>query len=194
MKNINALADLPSSKHSLNELEKLSVQVEAALDKERYNAVVGEIKQVLDTRIETINRLQEEEADPVIIIATAREIKPHVEAAIKHLEEFSTKQDKSSSIENLKEAKSQLEAVIRDYSHRKILLDKYKAVFRQAAKHISKRIEQEQEELAKSVGKPVGKPEITITNKPGITIAQLEEMFGDDQSNTCDLQKLLEAV
>ncbi|ACE06217.1 hypothetical protein Aasi_0846 [Candidatus Amoebophilus asiaticus 5a2] len=194
MKNINALADLPSSKHSLNELEKLSVQVEAALDKERYNAVVGEIKQVLDTRIETINRLQEEEADPVIIIATAREIKPHVEAAIKHLEEFSTKQDKSSSIENLKEAKSQLEGVIRDYTHRKVLWDKYKSAFSYAAKHVSKRIEQEQEELAKSIGKSVEKPEITITNKSGITIAQLEEIFPEDSSNNFNLQKLIDTL
>ncbi|ACP20889.1 hypothetical protein Aasi_1537 [Candidatus Amoebophilus asiaticus 5a2] len=180
-----------SIEQALSQLKSLSVEVEDALDKVRYNAVIDEINQVLDTRVETINRIQDEEEDPAIIIATAREIKPHVEAAIKRLEEFSTKQNKGPSIKNLKEAKSQLEAIIRDYSHRKILLDKYKAAFRQAAEHISKRIEQEQEELAKSVGKPVGKPKITITNKPGITIAQLEEMFGDDQSNTCDLQKLL---
>ncbi|MHB9147738.1 MAG: hypothetical protein ACYC2U_04890, partial [Candidatus Amoebophilus sp.] len=183
-----------SIEQALSQLKSLFVEVEDTLDKVRYNAVIDEINQVLDTRVETINRIQDKGEDPAIIIATAREIKPHVEAAIKRLEEFSTKQDKSSSIENLKEAKSQLEAIVRDYSHRKILLDKYKAAFRQAVAHISKRIEQEQEELAKSIGKPVGKPEITITNKPGITIAQLEEMFGDDQSNTCDLQKLLDTL
>ncbi|MHB9147170.1 MAG: hypothetical protein ACYC2U_01770, partial [Candidatus Amoebophilus sp.] len=183
-----------SIEQALNELEKLSVQVEAALDNERYNAVVGEIKQVLDTRIETINRLQDEEADSAIIIATAQEIKPHVEAAIKRLEDFPTKQYKAPSIENLKEAKRQLEGVIRDYTRRKVLWDKYKSAFSYAAKHVSKRIEQEQEELAKKLGKSVEKPEITITNKSGISIAQLEEIFPEDSSNNFNLQKLIDTL
>lgn len=182
-----------SIEQALSQLKSLSVQVEDALDKERYNAVIDGIKQVLDTRMETINRIQDEEEDPAIIIATAQEIKPHVEAAIKRLVDFPTKQDKSSSIENLKEAKNQLEAIIRDYTHKDLLV-KYKAAFGYAAEHVSKRIEQEQEELAKSIGKPVGKPEITITNKPGITIEQLEEIFPDGTSNNFNLQKLLDTL
>ena len=183
----------------IEEIGKLHAQVEDfeehLVDKLSYNALINEINQELGPEAELINRLQDEDAAPDIIIAKATEAKPHVEAAIVRLEAFQTRQDKRASLETLREAKNQLEGIIRDFTKRRILLEKYRAAFSYARQHISKRIEKEQAELFKGIGGEVGEYEIIIVPKEEkLTIKELEEIFPDEHTNTCNLQKFLDTV
>ncbi|OJW69340.1 MAG: hypothetical protein BGO68_02755 [Candidatus Amoebophilus sp. 36-38] len=186
-----------SLKQVLEEFEKgykkVAEILESYQDKANYDALIDEGNREIGPLAEELNRLQDERVDEAVIVAKAKEVKPKIEAAIRRLEELQTKQDKSGSLANLQEAKSQVEGVIRDYSQRKGLLAKYKSALQQAAQYIKKQLDEEKEEIARKTGKPVEKYSLTIAPKPGLNLSKLQELF-PDENNKVDLQKLLDTV
>ena len=169
---------------------------QAYADAERYERFREDQEKSLQQDCDELNRLQDAQAEPAVIIAKAEAIKLHVQAAINSVEQYSTRQSKAGLLTGLRETQQKLDEIIRDFTKSKILDEKFRKAVKYVAQFVCNQLKTKEAQLSNQVGYAITEYKVLILPRSGQQKCSLEQMEGifldDDIVSVEKLSELME--